>query len=457
MLAASLWLGTLIACAIAGAPLLAHPRYAWLGRTARVVLAGGVGATIVSLSMTLLAIVHLAWTPWRLGALTALLALLPRVLIGRDPPWPLAAASPVALVLRLPALLILTAACAAALAGTAAAAATSVDLLLFWGPKAAHFAAVRTIDPAFLGDASLVYMHTSYPPLLTNLFALATMSAGHLPWGAAGLTYPLTLIALAAALPGVLGAARARYGVSALVIAIIACSGTPLRMAGNADMPMLFFEITSMGLLMGAMADDPAVQLLGGILLAGAASTKVEGLPFALAAGVAGAVLSSGSRWRAALRLLGPSIVTVGAWFAYGSTQHLFWGYRGYGRFVEVYWDRLGLVLGAINEALGRVGGGLPFLLPILLLIAVPPTTLRAAIPVLVSAVLTTLFVFTYLHGEIDPRLWIEWSAGRIFLTVPVLLALSTLRAAEVINGMRPGRVRPPGPAHAHAADLGDQ
>ena len=437
MLAASLWLGTLFSCAIAGAPLLTHRRYAWLGRTARVVLAGGVGATVVSMSMTLLAIARLDWTPWRLGALTALLAVLLRALSGRDPLPSPPGAAPVASVLRIPALLVLTAACAAALAATAAGAATSVDLLLFWGPKAAHFAAARTIDPAFLGDANLLYMHTSYPPLLTNLFALATMCAGRLPWGTAALTYPLLLAALAAGLPGVLGPGRARYGVSALVIALIACAGTPLRVAGNADMPMLFFEITSMGLLLGARGDDRAVQWLAGILLAGAASTKVEGLPFALAAGVAFAVLSAGSRWRAALRLLGPSIVAVGAWFAYGSSRHLFWGYEGYGRFGEVFWGRLVMVLGAIKVALSQVGGGLPFVLPVLLLIAVPPRTLRAAISVLLSAVLGAFFVFTYLHGAFDPRLWIEWSAGRIFLTVPVLLVLSTLPGSEIVEGIR--------------------
>lgn len=446
MLAACLWLGTLFSCAIAGAPLLAHRRYAWLGRTARVLLAGGVGATIVSLSMTLLAIAHLAWTPWQLGALTALLALLVRLLLGRDPLPAHAGPPPVASILRIPALLVVTAACTTALAGTAAGAATSVDLLLFWGPKAAHFAAARTIDPVFLGDPNLLYMHTSYPPLFTNLLALATQCAGRLPWGAAALTYPLLLIALAATLPGVLRPGQARYGVSALVIAIIACAGTPLRVAGNADMPLLFFEITSIGLLLGARADDRAVQLLGGILLAGAASTKVEGLPFALAAGAVFAVLSAGNRWRAALRLLGPSVVAVSAWFAYGSTHHLFWGYEGYGRFAEVFWGRLGMVLGAIKVALFQVGGGLPFLLPVLLLIAVPPTTLRAALPVLMSAVLGTFFVFTYLHGDFDPRLWIDWSAGRIFLTVPILLALSTLPGSEVIDGTRPIRARTEAP-----------
>jgi uncharacterized membrane protein YfcA len=96
------------------------------------------------------------------------------------------------------------------------------------------------------------------------------------------------------------------------------------------------------------------------------------------------------------------------------------------------------MVLGAIQVALSRIGAGLPFLLPALLLIAVPPRTLRAAISVLLSAVLGAFFVFTYLHGAFDPRQWIEWSAGRIFLTVPVLFALSTLPGSEVVvEGMR--------------------
>lgn len=126
----------------------------------------------------------------------------------------------------------------AALVATLSSAATSPDLLYFWGPKAQAFAAARTIDASFLRDSTLLYMHPSYPPLVTNLLAFASQVAGRFPWLAATLTLPLLLAALALALPGVLRLAAPRrlaWASSALILAALGYFGHGLGIAGNAD------------------------------------------------------------------------------------------------------------------------------------------------------------------------------------------------------------------------------
>ena len=66
----------------------------------------------------------------------------------------------------------------AALLATLGGAATSVDLVFFWGAKAQQFAAARGIDLEFLRNPAHQYMHPYYPPLVSNVFAFATMAAG---------------------------------------------------------------------------------------------------------------------------------------------------------------------------------------------------------------------------------------------------------------------------------------
>lgn len=313
----------------------------------------------------------------------------------------------------------------AATLSAASSAATSADLLLIWGPKAEHFALKGMIDPAFLGDPMLDYLHTSYPPLVTNLFALATSIAGRFPWGAATLTYPLLLVACGAGLPGALGSSRRGYGLAALVVGIVACAGTPIQIAGNGDMPLIFFEVMATALLIRPDAQRPEAELLAGLLIAGAVLSKVEGMPFALVAVAGATVVSQRHRWRSALRLGLPSAIALGTWFGFGAVNNLFWGYRGYGRFAEVHWYRTPKVIPSIFLALKSVCFGLPFAIPLVLVVLIRPAT-RGWIPAITALLLGGFIVFTYLHGDIDPTEWIGWSAARVMLPCAVLLMLST-------------------------------
>ncbi len=443
-----LWLASLLALPICGWPLLSHPAYRRLTLPARVVLSGAAGAALLSFAMTVAVLAGLEWRTWALVLASVLLAWLLRRLAGdgeadeparddRGAGWAWLAH------------LVSLSAVATAFVAAASGAASSPDLLFFWGPKAQQYALARTIDPAFLGSVFHQFMHPYYPPLVTNIFAFASMAAGRLPWTAAILTFPVLLAALALGLPGLLRerAGRARAAaISALAVAAIAYIGMEADIGGNGEMPLLVFETLAMALLLLPDSDERATQLLAGILLAGAAVTKVEGLPFAVAA--AGlAVLARRKPWRGALpsavALLGPSAAALGVWFAFGASRRIFVGYSESGRFLDLYPDRVAAVVKTIGFHLLAAGHGLPWIVPAIGLLAALPLARRALVPLGTAAVLGAFFVFTYLHRPEDPSLWISWSAARIFSPVAMLLALTATCGGAPSAGRDP---RTPGP-----------
>ena len=445
-----LWLASLLVFPLAGAPLLAHRAFARYGAPARCVLAGAVGAVAISFTMT---VVYLTAVKWNLPLLVVAGAAECFALRGalrrtrpEAPPGPLAPFSPLERV----AIVICAASVAVSAIAALTASATSPDLILFWGSKAEAFAAARTIDDNFLGEPFLRFLHTSYPPLVTNAYAFATIAAGRFSWMGAVATFPALLAGLVVALPSILrrwASRRDALVATAFIAAAAAVACGALDMAGNADMALLLFEILAAAVLLGAggprpgdeAAAVPSAELLGGLLLGGAAAAKVEGLPFVLTA--AGLYLFLRRRAPRELpassaRILLPTVLSLGAWFAYGRRYFLFRWYESYGPTFEVHLSRLGIVLGQMLEAFWRTGYALPWLVPLAALLAVrrftaAPGRFRpgtGAFPIAIAAVLSLFFVFTYLHGAPDPSLWITWSAGRIFLVVAPLLVLAVTR-----------------------------
>jgi hypothetical protein len=319
----------------------------------------------------------------------------------------------------------------AALGATIAGAASSVDLFFFWGPKAQQFAIAHGVDAAFLADRSHEYMHAYYPPLVANIEALATMAAGRFSWTDATLTFPILLGALAMALPGVLEgvAVRPAAGAAAsLAIAALAVVGIRAGIAGNGDMPLLFFETLAMALLLRRDADEPAIQLLAGVLLSGAAAAKVEGLTFALAAAALFLVLRGGGGAEAAkcgARLLLPTAAALAAWFAFGATSRLFAVYSEYGPFFALHLDHWPSVVTEIPRALAGTARGLPYAVPLVCLLAAGPPGRGALLPLGTAAALVAFLVFTYFHLAEDPSQWIGWSAARVLAPLPMLFALA--------------------------------
>ena len=437
MRAGWVWLASFTLYPLIGAPLLIHRVFRPFGLAARVVLAGGVGAVLLSWSMTAFALAGWRWGP-SLVLMSAALAFALRGLI-LSPPTDAPAESPrgaprwVWIAHAVTGISIL-----AALAATVAARSTSLDLLFFWGPKAQQFASARTIDAAYLGTPNFEYLHVYYPPLVTNVFALGAMVAGRFPWGAATLTFPLLLAATAVALFGILKTARpapAAAAATALTTSALALVGIRAAVAGNAEPFLLFFEVSAIALLLTPAAGNAGVQLLAGCLLAGAASSKVEGLPFVLAVTVLFLLLErrrAWPLWRSALFLLAPTVVSVATWLAFGATRKIFYGYRGYGRVSEFHWAHTPAILAAIGSALWKASYALPFAVPLLVVLLAGRQLTRAAqLPLGVAAGMSAFLLLTYLQSGSDPALWISWSAARVFSPVTAMIALASFCAAE--------------------------
>ena len=427
MKSASVWLLAFALPMAAGAPLLAHPSYRRYGFLCRAALAGGAGAVVLSFVMTVAALVGLPWGVGWLAGVSLCAASLLRLALGweAEGPWPPDAGSRAA-VLSAGALSAGTV--AAALYATFAAATASTDLFHFWGPKAQAFAAARTIDAEFLRAAWHGHLHPDYPPLVTNIFAFATLAAGRLPWQAVPYTFPLVLAALAAGLHGILAADRPRrdaHAVAALAVTAAGLLGIAYLAAGNGDALLLFFEACAIALLTGPEAGRGSRLLLAGLFLAGAASAKVEGLVFAVAAAALFFLTAPRERsLRNAVLLLLPLAVSVPAWLAFGWTRQLFRFYAGYGPFAKIHLENLPLILRSIGSELTLAARGLPFLVPLAVLLLCARGR-RAILPVGAAAVLLVFFLFTYLHSPDKLAEWITWSAGRIFTPVAVLLALA--------------------------------
>ncbi len=229
-------------------------------------------------------------------------------------------------------------------------------------------------------------MHPYYPPLVTNLYALASMAAGRMSWTAATWVFPLLLAALALGLPGVLRTSAARASAAAastLVVCALAYFGIEADIGGNGEMPLLFFETLAMALLVSEAAAGAAGQLLAGLLLAGVATTKVEGLPFALAAMILFLLArrrEARPAWKAALRLGLPTVLSLGVWFAFGASRHLFVGYSGEGALLDLHLENWKIVLRSIAVALSSTGHGLPYLVPLVCLLLLARSMTRLAL-----------------------------------------------------------------------------
>jgi len=425
------WLAAFAAPILAGIPVGFVRALGSLSAGARLALSAAAGWFSIALWMTLLATAGVRWNPFWLMVLTGGANALLASLLDRRSTVGLQSWTANVIARRL-GLLLLAVAVLVAVSATIAGAATSADLLLFWGPKGQAFGAARTIDVGFLADPAREYLHASYPPLLTNLYAFATMIAGRFSWLGATATFALFAAGLALALPGMLRLSTTadRAAVSAAVIVCgIVLLGMEADVAGNGEMPLLFFETLAMAILISPAAVARPMQLVAGMLLGGAACTKVEGLPYVIAAVTIFLLLRRRqlNLWPSFLRLAGPTALSLAVWFLFGASTGLFRGYQGSGALRVVYPDTVGDVLAGIARELWRVGYGLPFLAAAAL-VAVRGRPLRPALlPLGTAAALGTFFVLTYLHEPKPPALWISWTAARIYSPLVPLLALGAI------------------------------
>jgi hypothetical protein len=357
----------------------------------------GIRWSVSALAVPLLVLSVFGWMRWR-GSRT----IVPRSREGTRP----------ALALATLALLL-----SAYAAGTARA--TSTDLLLFWGSKAARFAAAGGIDLAFLGDAENRFIHPDYPPLQTFLFAWAALVSGRFPWGAALLTMPFFLALAALAFWGLaresLESARAAE-LTAILTALLSFTCVASLSAGNAEPLLLFFETLALSAIVfgrGRRSYD-VILALG---LAGAAWTKIEGAAFAALAVACFAWLNRrGPRiWWRLLQVAGPAAALLASWLVFAGRHRLLQGYIGetYGPFSMERWRTV------LSETAGNAGYG-AFYLPwvvVLILWAMRRRNPGAGAFLAAAGAFLLFVLFSYLREGFDPTAWIRWSAPRLLMT----------------------------------------
>jgi len=406
-----------------GLPAAFHPRlrsFTWPARLAAAFLAGNV---VLAAALTLLSAVGVAWAFGLVSVLLGLPALALAWAWGRRPAESFGLAP-----LGRPAAVGFSAAvglgCAWALAAFGAAAATSGDLLYFWGVKGVRFALAQGIDFELLSLPFAVHTHVTYPPLWSNLLAWGALAAeGEMPWTIVPI---LAVVWLAAAAALLLDVLRARLeGAAAAVVAAGACLALSASLVwslsgGNAEAPLLAFELIAVAAVLAERrAETPLLRALAALALAGAALTKSEGA-IAAALVVAG-VLVRDLAWRrprplsGAMRLLGPTAVVVAGWAAVRLAHGLPLSDPLRPRALELTFAHFGEVASAFFAGLDAGSWGLSWLLPLVLLLALRRRPLADAAPglVLTAGLLGFAFVY-YLHVGEDPARMVAWTLPRL-------------------------------------------
>jgi hypothetical protein len=366
------------------------------------------GAVLLGAEMLVLTWVGVGWSAALLLS-PVLLLLVPKngtFGLRRVPAIERAAASDVAFI-------VLT--LGAVLYAAATARATGGDLLLFWGAKGERFALSRSIDVGFLRDPIHYLMHADYPPLVPLIYAWGCMAAGRMSWSAAVWTMPLFVFLTVCVF---LGFAEPFVGRrSATIFAAVLAGMLGLVMisvpvAGNAEPALLYFEATSLVILLFAPSDERAC-LAAGIGLAGAVMTKVEGAPFAFLVVFAQLAFGRSRNLKNLSCLAGPPAVMLGAWL-------LFCRGRGVADVYELPTMAAAASLPAILLEMGRQASFGVAYAPWIAVLALGiggRWSRETSMAVTVALGFIGTMIWIYLGARHEPQLLVLWSAGRLFMT----------------------------------------
>jgi len=408
-----IFLVAIAALTLCGLVLVAIPYVRTLDVAAQLSIAFGGGMLIATVVMFALTAVHVTWSRTFLFVIFVLIAGVGRALArpGR------AEARPTFLLL-IP--------IAITLYGVLDARETCGDFLLFWGPKAVHFAFAGRIDTDFLAFPFHYLMHPDYPPLLTLVYAWGAMAAHAFSWwGALALT-PLLLLASVLAFRGT--AARAigernanLYALLLVSVLAFAYEIGPVACAG--EPPLIFFETLAIAALTFAPSDRGAM-LIASLMSAAAVLTKVEGTMFTVILLIA--YVMSQRRIKPAIVMAIPPAIALGAWLLF--VRHY--------RLLDIYaarpphYENLGKV---IVHLFGNLAAYDMYFLPWIAVLA-PMIFARnfrcASMPLLVTAGSLAAAVYVYCHMP-DPTFFMDSSAHRLLLTPLMSLSVATAAASE--------------------------
>lgn len=392
-----------------------------LPATARVPVYFATGLVTLTVELWLASVFHIPWSRGLVLVVPLLAAAASYVFRNTEPHLPRPHPDLFAL-LGFIALVLFT---SAVLSG----AATSFDLLLFWGPKAQRFALARGIDVAFLANPANRLMHPDYPPLVPLYYAWTSLHSARLNWWGAVLSTPLLLAGSAFVIEGF---ARARRKVSptghaTLFAALFGYLFVANAVAGNAEPALVFFEVLALGALSFA-GDEPALLPIASIAFTGAVLTKVEGTAFVAATTAAFALARAGTP-RVLIKTLAPGIapaVTIAAWLGYCRMHDLLDAYRPATAAFSL--QNLPAVAGLLLRDGGLRAAYAPWLVLAALIVL---GRWRAALPhVTAAAAYAAFLLYLYSRGD-DATVHVAWSAQRVLITPVVLLFMGALAADE--------------------------
>lgn len=315
--------------------------------------------------------------------------------------------------------------------GVATVRSSSGDLQYFWGPKAIRFAAAQKVDAHFLGDPNYFRLHPDYPPLIPLIYAWSILVAGRFAWMAVLMITPVLLAASVAVIHG-----GSRW-IAVLSAATLAHTFAVSYAAGGADVPLVFFEVLTLGALTFPR-DSRSSTAIAAIGIAGAVFSKVEGTTFAIAVIIALIVARRDSR--SVVSMIAPAAVLLGSWLLFAGHFGLIDGYAMAGR--PMVAENIGRVLAAVVWAASYEIYWLPWIAPLVIIAA--GDYRRAFLPLTVSVLTLAAIVYFYTHAD-DPAFWIASSAQRVLLTP--LVALLVAAAAASGEGGRQGQAKTPAEA----------
>lgn len=317
----------------------------------------------------------------------------------------------------------------------ASGAATSFDLLLFWGPKAVRFANARAIDVRFLAATDNSLMHPDYPPLLPLLYAWTMLGQRALNWWGVIATTPLFLLMSTATLYGFARYARSAgaESIAAIFASLYGYLFLMNAVGGNAEAALIFFETLALSALSCTRKGADEHAIIVSIALAGVVLTKAEGAPFALLSLLSFLLFAAApvrERVRATAKgAIGPMIALLG-WFVFCAHHQLLDAYRPSAGALT-----MGGFLSALKLLAGEAGFGVGYLPWLVLVFFVATGRLRAALPQLIAAAGYLTFLLLVYACSSSPNLLVAWSATRVLLT-PLLCIVFAALAASHTDGV---------------------
>lgn len=432
-----------------GLPAFYHPLLRRLSLPARLSAAFLLGALMLSVWATLLALAGVRWRLWLLGGGLLVIAVALSVWAWRQRRGAglegTAGGAP-----RVAAAVLILLALAHFTFQTVTGRSSSPDFLLFWGVKALRFAELGGFDEELARWAFAIHTHPNYPPLYPLTLVWGILTTGQLPWVGAYLTSVIWLAVVLPLLYGLLAlrinATRAMALTAFWAVAMSASLARSFS-AGNPEAMLVAYFTIAVACLVIEWRDDALdVRWIAGLAIAGAALTKFEGL---IGWGVmAGATVARDLLWRkpGLLRRTFPLILVpalaYGLWATYLLANDIPLGDPTRNP-PKIHLTYLVAVLREMFDSLGMGSFGLAWLLPPILLRltrdAQPRTEWTMVLPAVgLAAGLLLAFFFYYLLRPYDPSIEIAWTLPR--LAQPALSAW-ILAVGMILSRREPARL----------------